>query len=208
MHISDGVLSPAVIAFGWIVSIVFIAFSFKWAQKQGSIAEQIPKLSVFTAAFFVASLIHINVPPTSVHLILNGLLGVVLGALAYPAMFIGLVLQALLFQHGGITTIGINSFNVGVPALISYVAFRKGSAMGLSKPVIGGICGGLAILLTTVFLALVLITAGEQFEMMAKLVIIPHMVIMVIEAVITASVVAYLAKVKPELLPLDKEDNK
>lgn len=207
MHISDGVLSPAVIAFGWIISLIFVALSFKWAQKQGSIAEQIPKLSVFTAAFFVASLIHINVPPTSVHLILNGLLGVILGALAYPAMFIGLVLQALLFQHGGITTIGINCFNIGVPALICYVVFRKGSSVGLSKPVVGGICGGLAILLTTFFLAITLITAGEQFEMMAKLVILPHMAIMVIEAIITASVVAYLAKVKPELLPLDKEDN-
>lgn len=208
MHISDGVLSPAVIAFGWIISIILVGLSFKWAQKQGPIAEQIPKLSVFTAAFFVASLIHINVPPTSVHLILNGLLGVVLGALAYPAMFIGLILQALLFQHGGITAIGINCFNIGVPALICYAVFRKGYGMGVSMPVIGGISGGLAILLTTIFLAITLITAGEQFEMMAKLVVIPHMVIMVIEAIMTASVVAYLAKVKPELLPLKREDKK
>ncbi len=208
MHISDGVLSPAVIAFGWIASVIFIAFAFNWAKKNGGVAEQIPKLSVFTAAFFVASLIHVNVPPTSVHLILNGLLGVVLGALAYPAMFIGLVLQALLFQHGGITTIGINSFNVGLPALICYAVFKKGSGIGLSKPVIGGLCGGLAILLTTVFLAGTLYTTGEQFEAMAKLVILPHIVIMVIETIVTASVVAYLAKVKPELLPFGREDKK
>ena len=62
-----------------------------------------------TAAFFVASLIHVSIGPTSVHLLLNGLLGVIVGRRAPLAVLLGLTLQAVLFGHGGFTTIGVNT---------------------------------------------------------------------------------------------------
>ena len=68
--------------------------------------EGVPKASLLTAAFFVASWIHIPVPPTSVHLVLNGLVGAALGYYAFPAILIGLFFQAVMFQHGGLTTPG------------------------------------------------------------------------------------------------------
>ena len=206
MHISDGVLSLPVIAVGWGVTLTLLAITL-WRSKD-NIVEQIPKISVMTGAFFIASLIHVPIPPTSVHLILNGLLGVVLGVLAYPAMFIGLTLQALLFQHGGITTIGVNTMNVGVPALIAYGIFRIGCSRSISKTLLGAICGGLAVLVTAVFLAICLITTGDEFQDVAKVAVAAHIPIMIIESIITGSVVAFLAKVKPEMLSIDKEDKK
>ncbi|HJH30879.1 MAG TPA: cobalt transporter CbiM [Methanosarcinaceae archaeon] len=208
MHISDGVLSPMVIAVGFGITLVLLVITLWWNRNDGNVAEQIPKLSVMTGAFFVASLIHIPVPPTSVHLILNGLMGVVLGLLAYPAIFIGLILQALLFQHGGITTIGINSVIMGIPALISYGIFKVGYRKGIPPAIIGAISGGFAIFLAVIFLATALITTGEEFIGIAKLVTISHIPIIIIEAVITGSVVAFLVKVKPELLPIDVEVTK
>ncbi|RLG25083.1 cobalt transporter CbiM [Methanosarcinales archaeon] len=206
MHISDGVLSLPVIAVGWGVTLTLLAITL-WRSKD-NIVEQIPKISVMTGAFFIASLIHIPIPPTSVHLILNGLLGVVLGVFAYPAMFIGLTLQALLFQHGGITTIGVNTMNVGVPALIAYGIFRMGCSRNISKTLLGAICGGLAVLITAVLLAVCLITTGDEFQDVAKVAVAAHIPIMVIELIITGSVVAFLAKVKPEMLPINKEDKR
>ena len=208
MHISDGVLSLPVIAAGWIITATLLVITLRWAKKSGGIAEQIPKLSVMTGAFFVASLIHISIGPTCVHLILNVLLGVVLGLLSYPAMFIGLTLQALLFQHGGVTTIGVNTMNVGIPALISYAVFKVGYKKGISLPVLGGLCGALATIFTVVLLAIVLVTTGEEFVGVAKLAALAHVPIMIIEAIITGFVVTYLAKVKPELLPIDPGDRR
>ncbi len=206
MHISDGVLSPAVIAVGWGVTITLLAIVL-WRSKD-SIVEQIPKISVMTGAFFIASLIHVPIPPTSVHLILNGLLGVVLGVLAYPAMFIGLTLQALLFQHGGITSIGVNTMNVGVPALIAYGTFWMGCRSGVPKALLGAICGGLAVLITSIFLAICLITTGDEFTDVAKVAVAAHIPLMIIESIITGSAVAFLVKVKPEMLPIDTEDKR
>jgi cobalt/nickel transport system permease protein len=167
--------------------------------------DDIPKISILTAAFFVASLIHVSLGPTSVHLILNGLMGVVLGLMAYPAMFIGLLLQALLFQHGGITTLGVNTMVMGIPALVVHFIFRKGYSSGINPTILGGICGGLAVAMAAFLLAAVLVTTGEEFIETAYLAVIAHIPILIIETIITGAVVGYLLKVRPELLPIEKE---
>ncbi|MBN1133788.1 MAG: cobalt transporter CbiM [Methanosarcinaceae archaeon] len=205
MHISDGVLSSSVIIVGFVITLVLLMITLRCSMKQSDVKEQIPKLSVMAGAFFVASLIHIPVPPTSVHLILNGLMGVVLGVLSYPAIFIGLTLQAVLFQHGGFTTIGINTMNMGIPALLAYGIFKIGYQKGIPLVLIGAISGGLAVFISVIFLAMSLITTGEEFIDIARLIAITHVPIVIIEAIVTGSVVAFLAKVKPELLPIDME---
>ncbi|MGP8319328.1 MAG: cobalt transporter CbiM [Methanosarcinaceae archaeon] len=205
MHISDGILSPMVIAVGFGITFVILGITLWWSKKNKNMVEQIPKISVITGAFFVASLIHIPVPPTSVHLILNGLVGVILGSFAYPAIFVGLILQALLFQHGGITTIGINTVIMGVPALISYGVFKNGCRIGIPPALSGAISGGLAIFIAVIFLVMSLITTGEEFIVVAKILTVSYIPIMIIEAVITGFVIAFLIKVKPELLPINME---
>jgi cobalt/nickel transport system permease protein len=207
VHISDGVLSLPVLAAGWAITIALMTAAICWSKRRRTSAEEIPKLSVVTAAFFVASLIHISVGPTSVHLILSGLVGVILGILAYPAIFIGLVLQFFLFQHGGITTIGINTVVMGVPALISYGIFKAGNKLGFSRKgvsegIFGAIAGGLAVALAVLFLVICLLTTGKGFSGVASLVAVAHIPIIIIEAAVVGSVVAFLVKVKPELIPL------
>lgn len=202
MHISDGVLPLPVVVGGWIITIILLAVTLRWAGKDGDIAKEIPKLSVLTSAFFVASLIHIDIPPSSAHLILNGLLGIILGPLCYVAMFIGLTLQALLFQHGGLTVIGVNTLNIGIPGLICYLTFLAGYRRKISLPVLGGLCCGLAVLLTVVCLVTVLVISGEQFVSVAGVLAIAHIPIMIAEAVIGGAVIGYIARVKPELLPV------
>ncbi len=207
MHISDGVLSAPVLAAGWIITAVFIALAIRWSKKKGIEVEVIPKLSVMTAVFFVVCLVHIPIGPTCVHFILAGLLGIILGILAYPAIFIGLVLQAFLFQFGGITTIGINTVNVGIPALIAYVIFQRGMKLELlssrrefSAGVLGAIAGGLSVLLVAVFTAGALIASGEKFTGVAVAIVGAHIPVMIIEAIVVGFIITFLVKVKPEVI--------
>ncbi|NOQ33408.1 MAG: cobalt transporter CbiM [Methanosarcinales archaeon] len=207
MHISDGVLSAPVLAVGWIITAVFIALAIRWSKKKGIEVEVIPKLSVMTAVFFVVCLVHIPIGPTCVHFILAGLLGIILGILAYPAIFIGLVLQAFLFQFGGITTIGVNTVNVGIPALIAYVIFQRGmksellsSRGGFSAGVFGAIAGGVAVLMVAVFTAGALIASGEEFTGVATALVVAHIPVMIIEAIVIGFIVTFLVRVKPEVI--------
>jgi cobalt/nickel transport system permease protein len=118
VHISDGVLAAPWWLGGFAVAGL-LALAAAWRIRE----EEVPKIALLTAAFFVASLLHLRVGPTSVHLLLNGLVGVVLGWRAGLAILVGLALQVALLGHGGFTTIGINSVILVLPALLAWQLF-------------------------------------------------------------------------------------
>ncbi len=161
-----------------------------------------PKVAVMTSAFFVASLIRVPLGPTSVHLILIGLVGIILGPAAFISIFVGLVLQAFLFQNGGITTIGINAIMMGTPALLVYKIFNLRNKFNFRKNefIFGALAGGSGVFLGTGILALALITTGSEFIGVAKYVALAHLPVMIIEGIMTGFIASYLMKVKPEIL--------
>jgi cobalt/nickel transport system permease protein len=121
VHIPDGhVLLPA-----WLIAGYGLAGILVLAGSSGIQDQEIPQVALLTAAFFVASLIHVPVPglPTSAHLLLNGLLGVLLGRRAALAIAMGLFLQAILLQHGGLTTLGVNCCVMALPAFLAWQMF-------------------------------------------------------------------------------------
>ena len=73
MHISEGVLSAPVLTTGAVLAAVGVAVGLKKMDD-----ERVPQVGVLSAAFFVASLIHVPVGPSAAHLVLNGLLGLLL----------------------------------------------------------------------------------------------------------------------------------
>jgi cobalt/nickel transport system permease protein len=198
MHISDGVLSPCIWAPGYIITGGLAT----WILVKKTSTSEVPKLSVITAAVFVSSLIHVPVGPSSVHLVLNGLAGITLGLSAYPAIFIALVLQAFLFQHGGITTIGINTLNTGLPALAAFWVFRAGKKINLKERFFfsGALAGGTAVALSVVFLSLCLILTGEGIEKIIPFIVLAHLPLMMIEALVTGAFCALAGRVKLEIL--------
>src|SRR5262245_30576624 len=120
VHISSGVLANGWIVGGFALAALLTLPAF-WKLRE----DDIPRIGVFTAAFFIASSIPIPVPlvVASVHLILNGLIGVTLGRRAMLAVVVGLLLQALLLKHGGIDALGVNACIVGVPAIVAGAFF-------------------------------------------------------------------------------------
>ena len=198
MHISDGVLPNSICIGGYLATIGISAVCI----KSKMVPQELPKIAVVTSVFFVASLISVPLGPTSVHLILAGLVGVILGPMAFPSVMLGLILQAILFQHGGLTTIGVNSLMMGIAALTAGCIF-KGFKKSHNRRVIisvGAVCGALGTLLAAIILALLLVTAGEDFFGVAKIALAAHLPVIIIETIITGVAVAFLLKVKPDLI--------
>lgn len=195
MHISEGVLSPPVLLVGGALSLAGLLLGLKNLKN-----EELPKIAVLSSTFFVASLIHVPLGPASAHLILNGLVGILLGWRAFPAIFLGLILQALLFQFGGITTLGVNTFAMAFPAVISYYIFR------LFKKApnflwFGAFLGGSqAIVLGTIFISIALLETEKSFFSIVTVLLTAHLPIALIEGIITSLIVGYLNKIKPEVL--------
>ena len=197
VHISDGVLPLAMLAAGFLIALTLLVFSMRNIR-----IEEIPKVSLITAALFVASLVHFPIGPTSVHLIMNGLAGILLGRRAFIGVFVALTLQAVFFQHGGLSVLGVNAFNIGVPALLAWQLFEK--RRGLESPhleaVFGALAGGLAVLTSVLLVSLELLALGEAFNEISLLVIGAHLPVMIIEALVVGAAAGFLLKVKPEML--------
>jgi cobalt/nickel transport system permease protein len=129
VHIADNILTAPWVLGGFVLAAVLVLGAMLvdgvrgWLGRRGPPEEEIAQTALLTAVFFVASLIHVRVGPTSVHLLLNGLLGVLLGWRAALAIPVGLLLQAVLIQHGGFSTLGINSCIMVLPALLAWLLF-------------------------------------------------------------------------------------
>jgi ABC-type Co2+ transport system permease subunit len=119
IHLSDGVLSAGWCLGGYALAALFLVLG-SWRLRD----EEIPQLALLTAAFFVGSFLHVPLGPTSVHLLLTGLIGVLLGWRAALAVPLALFLQAVLAQHGGLSTLGVNSCIMILPAWGAGLAFR------------------------------------------------------------------------------------
>lgn len=197
MHISEGVLSAPILVSGMALTAAGTAVGLKKLDY-----DRIANAGMLSAAFFVASLIHVPIGPSNVHLILNGIVGLLLGWAAFPAILVALILQAVLFQFGGITTLGVNTIIMALPAVLGYMGF--GPLIRRPQPVAmmaAFACGFLSVFLGAVLVGLALIFTEENFLEVATIVIVAHLPVMIIEGIVTALCVAFLKKVQPELLP-------
>jgi cobalt/nickel transport system permease protein len=201
VHISDCFLTWPWWAGGFAVAGVLALLAARRIRD-----EEIPQIALLTAAFFVASLIHVRVGPTSVHLLLNGLVGVVLGRRAALAIPVGLFLQAALIGHGGFQTLGINSCIMVLPALLAWQMF----SIMLHVPFLKrqwfaiGLLTGLSAAFATVMLNCLVLTWGgiEDWWLLAQGVLLAHLPIVPIEGIILGFTMSFLAQVKPEMLGL------
>lgn len=198
MHIAEGVLSPAVLGGGTVLALAGTAQGLRRLEY-----DRLVTVGILSAAFFVASLIHVPVGLASAHLVLNGLVGVLLGWAAFPSILVALLLQALLFQFGGITVLGVNTFTMGFAAVASWYVFRAVCRLcpGMGGVRAGAFMGGaLGVALAAVLTALALAFTDEGFWLAAQLLLLAHLPVMLAEGLVTMFTVSFIMRVRPELL--------
>lgn len=198
MHIAEGVLSPAVLSTGYALATIGTAIGLKRLDY-----DRLMTVAILAATFFVGSLIHVPIGVTSAHLILNGLLGVLLGWATFPAILVALGLQALLFQFGGLVVLGVNTFTMAFSGVLAGCVFRwlcrawPGRA-GLRVAAFTG--GALGVLGAGLLTAAALSFSDEGFTTAARLLFLAHVPVMIAEGLITMFTASFIARVRPEML--------
>lgn len=200
MHLSEGLLRPEILIGGTVVSAVFTRYAFKTLKD-----DEIPKTAVLSALFFLASFVHVPIGPTSVHLVLGGIVGAMLGFRAFIAIFVALLLQGVLFGFGGLTTLGINLFNLATPTLIGYWLFMLPSSNRWQKDILWFLIGFVPLALSAFLLSLTLALNGDAFVDAAKVALLAHLPVMFIEGFITLFALRFIEKVSPHLLHVKEQ---
>jgi cobalt/nickel transport system permease protein len=202
MHISEGVLSVPVLAGGGAAAFACLAVGLRRLRTEHTVP-----CAMLSAIFFLASLAHVPIGPANVHLTMNGLVGLLLGWAAFPAVFVALCLQAVLFQFGGLTTLGVNTMNMAGPAVLCAFVFRPllqardpaGGARQGRADAGAFLCGFCSLGLAGIGTAGCLALSGEVFWVPARLILLAHLPLMVVEGLVCLALARFLRKVKPEV---------
>jgi len=209
MHIPDGFLDipTAVVTYA-----IFLLYGYYAIRKirNSQFTEYVPFVSVLAAGIFAVQMLNWPLPGgTSLHFVGGGLAGIMLGPwLGFMAMFLVLLVQALVFHDGGITTLGANVINMAiVPVLLGYfiywICISKFKATN-SKRSIGAFLGGWIGIAIAGAIAGLQIGYSHSFPygvsitlpIMAGL----HAILGIIEGVITSFVILYLVHKAPHLI--------
>ena len=201
VHISNGVLEPIWFVGGFVVMVAALIPAL-WKLDE----RDIPRIGVLTAAFFVASQAHIPLVVVSVHLLLNGLVGIILRRRAAIAIAVGLAMQALLFGHGGLDSLGVNFCVLAIPAWLTGLLFfqlrhrlRPGFALGAA---LGLFCAALTVVL---HVSVLYFGARGDWTVLAISSLVAHIPVIILEGFGVGFAVKVLAKGKPEWIGLKPE---
>lgn len=199
MHLAEGVLSAPLLAASAALAAGGVALGLRRLRE-----EQLPLAALLGAVFFVACTIHVPVGVGSVHLVLNGLAGLLLGWAVFPVLCVALLLQAALFSFGGFAVLGANLLIMALPGVAAHYLLRRhlGAAMGRPHALLAGaLCGvigiGGAALLAGALLAL---SGGRVFGELIVLFGLAHLPVMAVDAAIGAFTVAALVRMMPQAL--------
>lgn len=210
MHMADALLSPAVGGTMWVATASVIAICARRVRRDGD-ERRVPLMGVLGAFLFAAQMINFAIPGTgsSGHLGGGLLLAILLGPhAALLVMASVLVVQALFFADGGLLALGCNIFNLGVfPAFVAYPLLYRplapadaGAARfafaSIVAAVIGLQLGALAVVVQTVASGISALPLSTFLLFMLPI----HLAIGVVEGVVTAAIVSFIGRARPEML--------
>jgi cobalt/nickel transport system permease protein len=197
MHISDGIISTPVCIAANVAAIGIIYLSGRNAKP-----DEIPKMGMTGAALFVSSLIHFPLAGTSIHLGLFGLAGIILGKRSFPVIFTALLFQSLIFQHGGLLTLGVNAINMGTGAWVAWMIWSIAKLPVYIRALLAGFAG---IIVPALLMVAEFRLSGYGTGI--GLLIAIYLLAAAIEAAISLSAVKFFLRVKPEIVKgLEEEE--
>ena len=213
MHLAEGVL-PLSQAVAWST---LAAPTVYWSlRREQRTRRSAPSSSVImagaTSLLFAATLLPLPVPVVGAtsHICLTPVLGLVVGVrrIVWPTFFV-LLLQAVFFAHGGLTTLGVNLLTLGLLGPLAtaglWALLRRLGADGAFGLAVACGVGGLSVYVAdAVVLAVALsdMTSPATTFGAVLLGFAPAQIpLAVLEAVASVGIVRLLATRRPDLLP-------
>ena len=190
MHISDGIIDTGLSAAAFAASVGLV-----YASGRKVPQEEIPKMGITGAALFVLSLIHVPFAGTSIHPGLYGMAGILLGKRSFPVIFTVLLFQAMILQHGGLLSVGINSLNLGAGAFCAWLIWRQ---RGLPEYFRAALAGFIGIVIPVLLMALAFHLSGYGRGILYLFSV--YIFAALAEGVITLFVVKFFRKTKSDIL--------
>jgi len=208
MHIPDGFLNLPVSLITWMIAIALIVVALN--QVQAKYQERtVPIMGVCAAFIFAAQMINFPIPGgTSGHLLGGTLAGILLGPWAGSlVMAVVFIVQAFIFQDGGITVLGANIVNMGlIGTFCGYYLYRSvrltiGRDSWRAMAIATAVSAWASVFIASILVAIELALSGTvPLNVALSAMAFWHLLIGIGEALITLVVVSFIWRTRPDLL--------
>jgi cobalt/nickel transport system permease protein len=209
MHIPDGFFPISQAAVYWIIALVFILLSLRWAKREMS-EEKVPLVAVLAAGIFAIQTLNMALPISIIpggvsgHVVGAALAAIVLGS-PFAAIFIltlVLVLQGIFFGDGGITAMGANIINMGVlGGFFGFYTYKSVNNLSHNRFCAAFTAGWISLFIPAIVCAVELAVAGTLPLTFGLVTMgIYHAVIGIIEGGITAFALSLIVQARPDIV--------
>ncbi|HPY60401.1 MAG TPA: energy-coupling factor ABC transporter permease [Methanospirillum sp.] len=212
MHIMEGFLPPLWAAIWWIVSLPFIIYGFIQLKKTfEENKDALPLLGICGALIFILSALKLpSVTGSCSHPTGTGLSAIMFGPYITTIVgFIVLLFQSLFLAHGGLSTLGANTFAMAICGpFLGYYVYRALRNTRLNMYITVFIAVALADLFTYIITALELtlaVPAGELgpgglFATFLGVFAITQIPLAILEGAVLALVFKYIVDIRPDII--------
>ena len=208
IHLEDGSFSLFYVLFWWTAAIILVGIAIYLMRSEKKPNRRKITLAAFcTAAAF--AIFQVSLPIFGgVHINLTPLIGILAGPAAGSLVVLIINILSSAIGHGGWGLIGANTLVNIVEVFVGYYCFRllKSTIPNLfSRACIATIFG---LLCGNILMILIIVISGVQGVNQStgqiltglSLIAAVNMGVAVIEAFVTGLIVAYIGKVRPDLL--------
>jgi cobalt/nickel transport system permease protein len=212
IHLEDGSFSLFFVLVWWAAAIILVGIAIYLIRAEKKPDRRKITLAAFcTAAAF--AIFQVSIPIFGgVHLNLTPLIGILAGPAAGSLVVLIINILSSAIGHGGWGLIGANTLVNIVEVVVGYSCFRllKSTIPALLPragiaTIAGLLCGNIAMILIIVISGVQGVNQSPgQILAGLSLIAAVNMGVAVIEAFITGLIVAYIGKVRPDLLGEEK----
>ena len=206
MHLPDGIISFEQAMIYWIITLIIISIFFYKFSKDENKEKRIISIALFSVFTIVVTSLSIPSPlGVPIHFFLIPLIAILLGPLSSTIVsFVTLIMQALVLNMGGITSLGANFLVMGfILSIVTYGFYMLFININEKLAIFGSTIIGI-IFATFGQVAILLISGAMNFDVLLATLVPFYLFISFIEGFANVIIITAIEKTKPEIIEINK----
>ena len=206
MHLPDGIISFEQAMVYWIITLIIISIFFYKFSKDENKEKRIISIALFSVFTMVVTSVSVPSPlGVPIHFFLIPVIAILLGPLSSTIVsFITLIMQVLVLNMGGVTSLGANFLVMGfILSFVTYGFYRLFVYINEKVAIFASTIIGI-MFATFGQVAILLISGAMNFDVLLATLVPFYLFIAFIEGFANVIIVAAIDRIKPEIREMDK----
>lgn len=202
----DGIISIEQALVYWIITLIIISIFFYKFSKDENKEKRIISIALFSVFTIVVTSLSIPSPlGVPIHFFLIPMIAILLGPLSSTIVsFVTLIMQALVLNMGGITSLGANFLVMGfILSVVTYGFYRMFLNINDNLAIFASTIIGI-MAATFAQVAILLISGAMNFDILLSTLVPFYMFIAFIEGFANMVIITAIDKTKPDIREINK----